>query len=64
MVQCDCDSSKLWNIQGTAFGVEYDTSGNLKFSVFVQILIRKAKNRYTWYGSTRLPQALQTMKVW
>ncbi|KAG0556895.1 hypothetical protein KC19_11G086900 [Ceratodon purpureus] len=28
----------------------------------IEILIRKAKNRYTWYGYTRLPQALQTMK--
>jgi transcription factor E2F7/8 len=28
----------------------------------VNILIRKAKNRYTWHGSTKLAQALQTMK--
>lgn len=28
----------------------------------IEVLIRKAKNRYTWHGSTRLPQALQTMK--
>ncbi|XP_024403366.1 uncharacterized protein [Physcomitrium patens] len=28
----------------------------------VEILIRKAKNRYTWHGCSRLTQALQTLK--
>jgi hypothetical protein len=50
--------------KGLLCGVAGVTYGNLKFSVSAQILIRKAKNRYTWYGYTRLPQALQTMKVW
>ncbi|KAL2632685.1 hypothetical protein R1flu_004164 [Riccia fluitans] len=28
----------------------------------MEILVRKAKNRYTWHGFDRLPQALQSMK--
>ncbi|KAG0607705.1 hypothetical protein M758_8G048400 [Ceratodon purpureus] len=28
----------------------------------IEILVRKAKNRYTWHGSSRLSQALETMK--
>ncbi|BBN06419.1 transcription factor E2F7/8 [Marchantia polymorpha subsp. ruderalis] len=28
----------------------------------MEILVRKAKNRYTWHGFARLPQALQAMK--
>ncbi|KAL3695016.1 hypothetical protein R1sor_008667 [Riccia sorocarpa] len=28
----------------------------------MEILVRKAKNRYTWHGFDRLPQALQAMK--
>lgn len=28
----------------------------------IEILIRKAKNRYTWHGCTRLPKALQALK--
>eukprot|EP00736_Rhodelphis_marinus_P012452 Rmarinus@m.12835 len=28
----------------------------------VEIVVRKAKNRYTWYGRTRLPQALRRLR--